>query len=224
MSGDTFLLDTNVVSDSSKVVPSPTIAAWLKRQNDLALPFPVILEVETGIADLWTTDPARASKLLDWFDEVLAADYHRPTATPEVARLLAKLYSCPPLKRYWQPVKEGKKPGQDLFIAALAVVYDMPIATMDHRDFVQIHAHCPLPGVYNPNLDLWAIPRTYRRTPQTISAAAPELPARRGGRIAWIPSFRRSKPHLQQLVENLKDAEATDRQDHREREWTPTFR
>ncbi len=190
MSDDIFLLDTNVVSDSSKIAPMPAVAAWLKRQKHLALSFPVILEVETGIADLWEVDRQRAEKLLEWFNGVLAAEYHRPTATPQVARLLAKLYCCPPLKRHWQPAKEGKKPGQDLFIAALSVVHDMPIATLDHRDFVHINAHCPLPGVYNPHLDLWAVPLRCSGTRHTNAARLLNNAESGHTAINRVPAFR----------------------------------
>jgi len=224
MSDDIFLLDTNVISDSSKIAPMPAVSAWLKKQDHLALAFPVILEVETGIANLWASDRLRAAKLREWFDKVLAADYHRPVATPDVARLLSRLYHCRPLERHWQPAKEGRKPGQDLFIAALSMVYEMPIATMNHRDFVQIDRHFPLPGVYNPNLDLWAVPMRRNADPSSATDVVSRDRARRSTRIGWVPAFRSSRREgPAQLIKLWGTAESTGRLDRRETAQNPVF-
>ncbi len=158
MTDDIFLLDTNVISNTSKTYPLPAVKRWLESQTRLAIPFPAILEVETGIADLRRVDPVRARKLTEWIDGLLKTQFYYPPSTPEVARVLARLYCCRPLERLWQP-EEDKKPGQDLFIAAVSIVYDMPIATMNSGDFEQINKHRPLPGVFNPNRGIWTIPR-----------------------------------------------------------------
>ncbi|WP_018900852.1 PIN domain-containing protein [Rhizobium sp. 2MFCol3.1] len=164
MTDDIYLLDTNVISNSSKQSPLPAVKRWLENQTRLAIPFPVILEVETGIADLRPVDPIRARKLTEWIDGLLKTKFYYPPSSPEVARVLAKLYCCRPLARLWQP-QEDKKPGQDLFIAAVSIVYDMPIATMNTGDFEQINKHRSLPGVFNPNRGIWTVPRL-RRTLQ----------------------------------------------------------
>ncbi len=83
----------------------------------------------------------------------------------------SKLYCCRPLHRLWYP-EEDKKPGQDLFIAAMSIVYDMPIATLNHGDFEQINKFHSLPGVYNPNRQSWAVPRS-RKAASTQTADAP---------------------------------------------------
>ncbi|MGO4112473.1 PIN domain-containing protein [Rhizobium ruizarguesonis] len=175
MTDDIFLLDTNVISNSSKTSPLPAVKQWLDRQARLAIPFAVILEVETGIAELWPVDPVRARKLTEWIDGLLKTRFYYPPSTPEVARVLAKLYCCKPLHKLWYP-QEDKKPGQDLFIAAVSIVYDMPIATMNHGDFEQINKFQALPGVYNPNRQAWAVPRSKKTS--TVGQSADALPSR----------------------------------------------
>ncbi|WP_064686704.1 PIN domain-containing protein [Rhizobium bangladeshense] len=161
MAIDIFLLDTNILSESSKARPHPTISAWLKTQRRVAIPFAVILEVETGIADKHRSNPDKAEELWRWMDELLETDFEYPAATPDVARVLGKLLCCKPLTNLWlvNEKADKKKPGQDLFIAATSIVYDMPIATMNVRDFETIDRYFPLPGVYNPSNGMWAIPR-----------------------------------------------------------------
>jgi len=161
MATDIFLLDTNIISESSKQRPHPTISAWLRQQHRVAIPFAVILEVETGIADKHRSNPDKAEELWQWMDELLETDFEYPAATPEVARVLGKLLCCKPLTHLWlvNENADRKKPGQDLFIAATSIVYDMPIATMNVRDFETINRFFPLPGVYNPANGMWALPR-----------------------------------------------------------------
>ncbi|MBO0132288.1 PIN domain-containing protein [Agrobacterium burrii] len=161
MATDIFLLDTNILSESSKPRPHPRISAWLRQQHRVAIPFAVLLEVETGIADKHRSDPDKAEELWRWMDGLLETDFEYPVATPEVARVLGKLLCCKPLTHLWlvNENADRKKPGQDLFIAATSIVYDMPIATMNVRDFETINRFFPLPGVYNPANGMWALPR-----------------------------------------------------------------
>jgi hypothetical protein len=101
MATDIFLLDTNILSESSKPRPHPTISAWLRQQRRVAIPFAVILEVETGIADKQRSNPDKAEELWRWMDELLETDFEYPAATPQVARVLAKLLCCKPLTHLW---------------------------------------------------------------------------------------------------------------------------
>ncbi len=161
MADDIFLLDTNIISNASRKKPHPVVAEWLEAQTRLAIPFPAILEIETGIIEKHRTDPFKARELLDWMDGVLDTDFEYPVPTPQVARVLAELTCCRPLTNLWfaNPQADKPKPGQDLFIAATSIVYDMPVATLNVRDFELIDSHFPLPGVYNPAFGIWAVPR-----------------------------------------------------------------
>jgi len=156
---DVFLIDTNVISNSIKAKPNPVVTAWMLAQETIAIPFPVFLEVERGIAERRRTDPSRADALSAWFDDVQAAKFLYPESTPEVARLLGSMMSCRPLSHLWTGVSsyKGRKPGQDLFIAAIAICHDLPIATMDQRDFGLINDYYALPGVFNPAAGTWDV-------------------------------------------------------------------
>ncbi|KQS76434.1 hypothetical protein [Rhizobium sp. Leaf383] len=156
-----FMMDTNVLSHGSKPARNQnrTITEWFKNQPSIAIPFPVLVEIQQGIITVGREQPAKARELEQWLEGVLEADYLYPEATPAVARKLAEMNCCRPLKHLWYVNEQAKdkKPGMDLFIAAMAIVYDMPIATLDIWDFVCIHKYFPLPGVYDPSVDSWII-------------------------------------------------------------------
>lgn len=162
MSDDVFLLDTNIISNSSKIKPDPQIAGWLRSQARVAIPFAAILEVEIGISQTFPNNPSKALALGDWWAGILQTEFEYPVPTPAVARQLAEMYCCDHLSHLWftNPDKPKKRrPGQDLFIAATAIVYDMPIATCDAKDYLAIEQRFPLPGVFNPADRAWLIPR-----------------------------------------------------------------
>jgi predicted nucleic acid-binding protein len=155
-----FLLDTSILSDAQNPKPLVRVQRWLRKQACVAIPFPVILEIEQGILDVRRTRPHRADELRAWLTKVLVSEFEYPEITPEVARTLADMNCCGPLKNFWYVNPNGKKekrPSQDLFIAAISIVHDLPLATMNEKDFVFIDGYFPLPGVYNPNTGCWAV-------------------------------------------------------------------
>ncbi|MBB3979745.1 hypothetical protein GGQ64_004990 [Rhizobium azooxidifex] len=155
-----FLLDTNIICDARKPKPPPALKSWLRSQDEIAIPFPAMLEIEQGIAELRKTNPLKAQELRDWMDSVLAGRHYYPAINSDVARILAEMYCCRPLKNLWyiETGKKEKKPGQDLFVAAIAICHSLPIATSDTYDFVLINRHFPLPGVFSPMAQEWAVP------------------------------------------------------------------
>lgn len=156
-----FLLDTNILSDARKPKPPLELKNWLRSQAEIAIPFPAILEIEQGIEEIRRTKPEKADELRAWLDGVLAGRHYYPAITAEVARLLAQMYCCRPLKNLWYTLPESKKekkPGQDLFIAAVAIVHSLPIATSNTPDFVQINRYFPIPGVFAPLSQEWTVP------------------------------------------------------------------
>lgn len=162
MFDDIFLLDTNVISNSSKTKPDEQISRWLSAQSRIAIPFAVILEVEIGISQAFPNNPAKALALSGWLDGLLQTEFEYAVPTPAVARQLAAMYCCNRLSHLWytDPDKPNKRrPGQDLFVAATAIVYDFPIATCDEKDYRAIAEQFPLPGVFNPSTGAWLLPR-----------------------------------------------------------------
>lgn len=158
MDSEVFLLDTNIISSASKLRPHPTISKWLASQKTVAIPFSAVLEMECGISEKNRTDPLKAAALWDWLDGVLDTIFEYPALSPKVARILGKMMCCQELTYLWVSTTEKKRPGQDLAIAATAIAYDMPIATLDSRDFKNIDGQFRLPGVFNPAFDMWIIP------------------------------------------------------------------
>ncbi len=162
MSDDVFLLDTNVLSNSSKMKPDPEISRWLRAQSRVAIPFAAILEMEIGISNATINNPPKALALTEWLDGVLQTEFEYAIPTPAVARKLAEMYCCNHLTHLWytDPDRPKKRrPGQDLFVAATAIAYKIPIATCDSKDYQAITAWFPLPGVYNPSTGVWLVPR-----------------------------------------------------------------
>lgn len=159
MALDTFLIDTNVISNSSKRDPHPAISDWLSAQVNIAIPFPVFLEIQAGIAERRRINSESADSLERWFDRLQSAIFMYPEVTPTVARLLGEMMCCRPLTNLWSAAAPARcrKPGQDLFIAAIAIVHRLPIATLNARDFETIHRYFPLPGVFHPAFGIWLI-------------------------------------------------------------------
>ncbi len=162
---DRILLDTNLISEAQKPRPLTEVADWFASlgSDTIALPFPVVFEAEYGIRLKQPDDPARARSLLAWLDELLATDIHCPEMTIEVARLYARMAACPPMKHFWCPdlspdnKRKRLKFGCDPMIAAISIIHRIPIATMNVRDFIAIDEFFPIPGIYNPARDEWAI-------------------------------------------------------------------
>ncbi len=155
-----FLLDTSVLSEAQRVKPMQEVQQWLRRQRMVAVPFPVILEIEQGIVEVSRTQPQKAGELREWLSGLLSSDFQYPEATPQVAGILAEMYCCSSLKNFWfvnPEGKKGKKPSQDLFIAAISIAHCLPLATLNDRDFVLISRHFPMPGVYNPASGCWLV-------------------------------------------------------------------
>jgi len=163
MADEIFIVDTNIISNASKTRPHPALSAWLASQSRLAIPFPIVLELEAGAAELKRRDPHKAGLLRSFIDDIFGTEPDYPEMTPAVARLLGEMMCCRPLSNLWLSSSIGRKPGQDLCIAAISIVYGMPIATLNDRDFELIDDFYELPGVFNPVFGTWPVPRAADR-------------------------------------------------------------
>ena len=172
MADEIFLIDTNIISNASKRRPHPAISSWLAQQPRLAIPFPVVLELEAGTAELGRRDPHKADLLRTFVDDIFKTQPEYPEMTPKVARLLGEMMCCRPLSNLWISSSIGRKPGQDLSIAAMSIIHGMPIAILNDKDFELIDDYFELPGVFNPAFNHWPVPYAADRcsVPSTANA------------------------------------------------------
>lgn len=121
-----YLVDANVLSESTRKVPHPRVISWLRRHEaDLAVNPVVLGEIELGI--LLLPGGKRRTRLERWFADgvqrMRSLDFDRRTASAW-AQLLARLRRA----GHAMPVK-------DSLIAATALAYELVVATHDTRDF-----------------------------------------------------------------------------------------
>lgn len=122
----TVLVDANVLCEPTKPDPNSEVVEWLIRNEQELAVNPVILgEVRFGILVLPPGN--RRSKLENWFNDVIriihCVDWDAETGL-SWADLLARLRSS------GRPM-----PVKDSFIAATALAYSMPLATLNLQDF-----------------------------------------------------------------------------------------
>jgi toxin FitB len=120
------LVDANVLSEATKPRPDERIVRWLRANEPALLVDPIVLgEVCFGIALL---DPgARREQLERWFEGAVARINCLPfdrTVGLRWAELLADL------RRRGRPMSV-----KDSLIAASALSRELPLATLNRRDF-----------------------------------------------------------------------------------------
>lgn len=166
MASDYIILDTNILSDAQKPRPRPELVAWLETlpPSKVAIPYSAFFEISYGIELIADTDPQRANKLRAWRDHFLSLDFMIPDTTPEVGAIIAQMACRGPLKDHWimwpdasGSQKKKLKFGSDPMIAATAIAHEMPIATLNVKDFLLIDRYFPLPGLFDPLSLEWIV-------------------------------------------------------------------
>lgn len=130
-----YLLDTNVVSQTSKMHPDAAVMRWWKQQNELSLMLSAIVfqELRFGIE---TLSPGRKrDRLEEWLEVRLRGEFAGRIlpVTVEIAEVSGRL------------IAETKKAGHiaetaDALIAATARVHGLMIATLnlDHFEWLGV--------------------------------------------------------------------------------------
>lgn len=136
-----YLLDTNIISQIAKPVPSPSLVAWMAEQadRDLFIASLTVAEIRRGVLE----KPAgkRRAQLETWFDgpegpQALFAG--RVLAFDEKAGLVwARLMAD-------GTAKGRPRSALDTIIAAVAEVNDCVVVTDNDKDFVGIDIVNPL--------------------------------------------------------------------------------
>jgi len=152
-----YLLDTCVLSETSRVRPNPQVLRFIKGAPNLVIPAAAIVEFQQGIMQLCSRDPVKAVRLTSWYQGVIAAGMPILETGKEIAEAWGNLAADPRLRNLMvsRPGAKRIRFGQDLHIAAAALVSQLPIATSNVKDFLLINSCYPLPGIYNPQDDTW---------------------------------------------------------------------
>ena len=137
------LLDTNIISDIAKPVPSPSLLAWMSEQTDedLFIASLTVAEIRRGVLE----KPAgkRRDALESWFSgpegpQALFAGRVLPfdeAAALVWARLMA------------DGVRKGRpRSALDTIIAAVAEAHGCAVVTDNEKDFAGVKAINPLRG------------------------------------------------------------------------------
>ena len=122
----TVLVDANVLSEATKPRPDPRIVEWLRQHEREIVVDPIVLgEVRFGI--LLLRGGAKRASLEHWFEEGVRG-IHCLSWEPAVGLRWAELLAD--LRHRGRPMSV-----KDSLIAASALAHDIPIATLNRRDF-----------------------------------------------------------------------------------------
>jgi predicted nucleic acid-binding protein len=123
-----YLLDINVVSELRKTKPHGAVLSWINgvQEDQIYLSAVTIGELQTGVELTRRQNPAKATEIELWVDQ-LAASFH---VLPMDARCF----------REWARLMEGKADRllEDVMIAATARIHGLTVASRNDRDFKQL--------------------------------------------------------------------------------------
>lgn len=152
-----FLLDTDVISETSKARPHPQVVEFIKTAENILLPAAALMELQKGITEICARSPIKAVHLSSWYQQLTSGEIPILLSGREVLEVWGTLAADPRLKNLLVPRADAKNPrcGQDLHIAATALVHRTVIATFNVKDFALINDCYPLPGIYDPRAEKW---------------------------------------------------------------------
>lgn len=124
-----WLIDTNIISESTKKRPNAKVAAWLDAQDAQSLHLSVLTvgELHKGFHKL--ADARKRADLLEWFDRMLREEFQGAVLpiTAEVAERWGKMTAESELRGEPLPVI-------DALIAATAIVHGLTVVTLNEED------------------------------------------------------------------------------------------
>ena len=120
-----FLLHTNVVSELRRPRPHGAVLAWLQSVDDadLHLASVTLGEIQAGIERTREQDPAKASEIEAWLDQV--------NATFNILSLDGPAFRCSAQLMH----RRSDTLYEDAMIAAIAKVHQLTVVTRNVADF-----------------------------------------------------------------------------------------
>lgn len=157
-----FLLDTDILSNLRKIKPHPHLIPWIDATGwpEVASSVINVMEIQIGIERVRRSEPALATSVQEWLAGLLQAGRMQILSLEtDAAIILGKMYESPPLRNFLiaEPGSRRPRTGADLAIAAIAISAGAVVATNNERDFLTIHRHFPLPGLFNPLERRWSV-------------------------------------------------------------------
>ncbi len=135
-----WLLDTCVISEVRKKIPSAKVMAWLDQQDESGLFLSAITIGELHKGAVRLADAKRRDQLLDWIHRELAVRFHRRILPLDevVATRWGDLMAA--AENQGQPV-----PTLDSLIAATAMTHGLTVVTRNTTDIARTGA-----DIFNP--------------------------------------------------------------------------
>lgn len=157
-----YILDTDVVSNLRKKKPHPALLRWMDEigWQELATTVLTVMEIQIGIERARRSDVSTAESVQKWLTGLLQAG--QPHVLPldtDAAVLLGRMSETPALRNFLvhDPGAKKTKTGADLAIASVAIARQAVVTTGNCGDFLFIHRHFLLPGLYDPFQREWLI-------------------------------------------------------------------
>ncbi len=128
-----YLLDTDVVSQYTKLPPNPRVDAWMQRTDDSDMYISDITYAELWYGINLLPEGKRRTDLEEWIEDDLYIQFFN--------RVVGMGLSA--AQRYGSLLARAEKKGfspsaMDTLIAAIAVDNGMVIATLNRKDFEQL--------------------------------------------------------------------------------------
>ena len=128
-----YLLDTDVVSQYTKLPPNPRVDAWVQRTDDSDLYISGITFAELWFGINLLPQGKRRTELENWVEDDLSMQFFN--------RIVG--FDLDVAKRYGSLMARAKKNGynpnaMDCLIAATAAANGMAVATLNRKDFERL--------------------------------------------------------------------------------------
>ena len=129
----TYLLDTNVVSQTSKLDPDVAVMRWWKKQNELSLMLSAIVFQELRFGIEMLRAGRKRDRLEEWLEIRLRGEFAGRIlpVTIEIAELSGRLIAD--TKKAAHTAETG-----DALIAATARVHGLKVATLNRKHFERL--------------------------------------------------------------------------------------